>query len=288
MRSFVWILLMTCCGASAQQVDRPPLLADAQASIAGLALFNADSVLSHDDQRYLKKEYQELTGAVIRKEPNGEIREIRCYTKGRATSRWYTMDSAQHVVSMILFEDVPGKGYYRTWNSTGSLRSRGPIDWNQDAFTRIFRGMTEGIHETFYPDGTMRQVMDYRDGNPAKELDYYPTGQISQYRRDSLRILICRQWCPNGQLVGELFVDRRSEHFVAKGSLVLVNRNSGEPFDLKSRRNRWILKSRWDGERLVAHSYEEVGRMITDRHLDDGSFQDADELPWMMRKAICK
>jgi hypothetical protein len=156
------------------------------------------------------------------------------------------------------------------------------------AFTRIFRGVTDGIHETFYPTGEIRQVVDYRDGHLFKALDHYPNGQLSEFWRDSVQYHTLRQWCPNGKLVGDMTVHQKDPELrVARGHLLLADPRSGEPFTLIARRSGYALISHWDGERLKAHTDKELFRLMNGRDLGDGSFQDPDELPWMMRYALC-
>ena len=136
------------------------MLTEAMSSIQGLTLFDADSVLVPEDNRYLKKQYIDLSGAVVGRDSSGRIQDIRSYARGKATGRWFTIDNTRHVIAQIVFDSTTATGQYKEWDASGQLTAQGPIEWDPSAFTRIFRSMDDGLHERFYPTGTMRQSLE--------------------------------------------------------------------------------------------------------------------------------
>lgn len=289
MRTFSWIGGCLASAASlAQPPDTAPSYAEALASIDHGHMFLADSVFADKERSQLRPTYGSLTGTIITKDTTDRLIFIEHRINGRATGTSYGTDSAGRV-TYVLFEDKLGRpGGYASYYPSGRVHTRGPYKRDTLSFCRIFRGVADGDHLTFYEDGPLRQCVRYREGRSTAMLNWYPNGRLASFYADSAGTRTLRQWCPDGRVIGNMqWSIPPGGPITARGYVMLLHERSREPFRMVAHGKRWVFTSLWDHERLVARSEEEAARIIRERHLDEYAFQDTDQPPPFLSCDAC-
>lgn len=254
----------------AQLPDRAPSRSEALMGMDTANTYNMDSVCDSQRPRNLKKAFHDLSGTVVGRDSAGRMTELLQYIGGIAHGSWYAFDTTGRVSSIYIFDTASTTGYYVHYFPSGAKYSQGPIYRPGVAFSRIFVATPRGTHRTFYENGTVQQL-EWFEGNSRTTRDWYPDGQIASASVDSAGIVYQKQWCPNGHLVGDMSYRRFAEgvDLEMKGRLILAHSRSGETFKLKATHKRFVLKSDWDGERIVLRDRKELNRLLNERNLQE-------------------
>ncbi len=256
--------------STAQFPDSAPYRSEVLLGMDTTNAYNLDSVCESQRPRNLKTAFHDLTGTVVGRDSAGRVTELFQYIEGIAHGSWYAFDTTGRVSSICTFDTGSTTGVYVHYFASGAKYSQGPIYRPGAAFSRIFVSTAPGTHRTFYENGTVQQLV-WLEGNSRTTREWYPDGQIASAWVDSAGILYQKQWCQNGNLVGDISYKRTAEGSdpEMKGRLVLAHTRSGETFTLKATYKRFVLQSEWDGERIVLYEQKELKRVLNERNLEE-------------------
>lgn len=254
----------------AQLPDRAPSRSEALLGIDTTNAYNLDSVCDEPRHWALKRAYRDLSGTAIGRNSSGRMTELQQYISGIAHGRWYSFDTTGQVTSICLYDTASTTSPYVLYFPSGAKQREGLMYRPDAVFARIFAATAPGIHRTFSENGIV-QELEYFEGNTRTQRHWYPTGQIASAWVDSAGIFYQKQWCPNGDLVGDMSYRRMGEGTdpEMKGRLVLAHTRSGETFTLKATYKRFVLKSDRGGERIVLYEQKELNRVLSERNLEE-------------------
>lgn len=256
-------------GNMAQLSDRAPTYTEALLGIDTASAYDLDIVCEEPRHWALKRAFRDLSGTAIDRDSSGQLIEVQRFIGGIAHGTWYSFDSTGHVIGICVYDTASTTGPCVQYFPSGAKHREGLMYRPGVAFSRIFIARAEGIHRTYYEGGDLEEL-EYVDGNTHTVRRWYLNGQIASVWVDSAGVKFQTKWCPNGRLVGSMTFRRvEGPDQEMRGTLVLAHARSGETFRLKARSGRYVLKSDWDGERIVLHSRRELNQLLNERNLED-------------------